>query len=217
MYSGEPEARARRKTLAVLQDEMHRVLDGARDLSIVFTSHSNNDAEALREASDRLRKAEEDVETLRRMLMRELASVGTLMINREDFLRCAYHIEDIVGYLSGISFRISQIKPQSLQKSKFFGEVRDMVDMGVEAVQRLNEVVRALSINPGTALDLAGSVQKIERLTDDKYRILSADVLRDVSDVREMILLRDIVQGVEDLTDKCLAACDAITVVALGI
>lgn len=217
MYSGEPEARARRKTLAVLQDEMHRVLDAARDLSIVFSSHSENDSETVREATDRLRKAEEDIETLRRMLMRELASVGTLMINREDFLRCAYHIEDITGYVSGIAFRISQMKSQSLQKSKFFGETRDMIDMGVEAVQRLNEVVRALSINPITALDLAGSVQKIERLADDKYRILSVNVLRDVSDVRDMILLRDILQGVEDLTDKCLAASDAITVVALGI
>ena len=217
MFSGEAEIQARRKTLAVLQDEVRRVLDASRELVQLYLALSKNDSAGIQGALDRIKKAEEDAEQLRRMLTRELAEIGTMMINREDFLRTAYNVEEMSGFISGAAFKLSQVKFSAVKKAGVVDQLRDLVDMCVESVQRLNEVVRALAINPIHAIDLSNSVQKLERQVDDKYRTLTVKVLNEVESVKEMLLLKDIIQSIEDLVDNCLRATDAITILALGL
>jgi uncharacterized protein Yka (UPF0111/DUF47 family) len=217
MFSGEAEIQARRKTLAVLQDEVRRVLDASRELVQLFGALQKNDNPAVQGSVERIRKAEEDTEQLRRMLTRELAEIGTMMINREDFLRTAYNVEEMSGYIAGVAFKISQMKYSTVKKAGIAEDLRDLIDMSVESVQRLNEVVRALAINPIHAIDLSNSVQKLERQVDDKYRVLTSKIMSEIDSVKELLLLRDIVQGIEDLVDNCLSATDSITILALGL
>ena len=217
MFSGEAEIQARRKTLAVLQDEVRRVLDTSRELVQLYVALSKNDTTAVQASLEKIRKAEEDTEQLRRMLTRELAEIGTMMINREDFLRTAYNVEEMSGYIAGIAFKLSQMKYSTVKKAGLTDELRDLIDMSVESVQRLNEVVRALAINPIHAIDLSNSVQKLERQVDDKYRSLTSKVMSEVDSVKDLLLLKDVIQGIEDLVDNCLKATDSITILALGL
>jgi len=41
--------------------------------------------------------------------------------------------------------------------------------------------------------------------------------MSEVDSFKELLLLRDIVQGIEDLVDNCLSATDSITILALGL
>ena len=217
MFSGEAEIQARRKTLAVLQDEVRRVLDTSRELVQLYVALSKNDTTAVQASLEKIRKAEEDTEQLRRMLTRELAEIGTMMINREDFLRTAYNVEEMSGYIAGIAFKLSQMKYSTVKKAGLTDELRDLIDMSVESVQRLNEVVRALAINPIHAIDLSKSEQKLERQVDDKNRSLTSKVMSEVDSVKDLLFLKDIIQGIEDLVDNCLKATDSITILALGL
>lgn len=217
MFSGEAEIQARRKTLAVLQDEVRRVLDASRELIQLYLASSKNDSAGMQSSLDKIKKAEEDTENLRRMLTRDLAEIGTMMINREDFLRTAYNVEEMSGHVAGVAFKLSQVKFAGVKKANISEELRELIDMAVESVQRLNEVVRALAINPIHAIDLSNSVQKLERQVDDKYRILSSKVMSHVEAFKELLLLKDILQGIEDLVDNCLEATDSITILALGL
>ncbi|MCL5067294.1 MAG: DUF47 family protein [Thaumarchaeota archaeon] len=217
MFSGEAEIQARRKTLAVLQDEVRRVLDASRELVQLYVALTKNDAPGIQSSLERIRKAEEDTEQLRRMLTRELAEIGTMMINREDFLRTAYNVEEMSGYIAGVAFKLSQTKSAGIKKAGIGEDLRDLIDMSVESIQRLNEVVRALAINPIHAIDLSNSVQKLERQVDDKYRNLTSKIMNEVDQFKELLLLKDIVQGIEDLVDNCLNATDSITILALGL
>ena len=217
MFSGEAEIQARRKTLAVLQDEVRRVLDASRELVQLYLALSKNDNAGIQSSVEKIRKAEEDTEQLRRMLTRELAEIGTMIINREDFLRTAYNVEEMSGYTAGVAFKLSQIKFSAVKRAGMIDDLRDLIDMSVESVQRLNEVVRALAINPIHAIDLSNSVQKLERQVDDKYRVLTGKIMSEVDSVKELLLLKDIVQGIEDLVDNCLSATDSITILALGL
>ena len=96
----------------------------------------------------RMRNAEEKVENLRRKMTREVSEIGSLMVYREDVLRTAYIIDDIAGYISGIAFRLYSMKISSLKKGKFDIDLKELVSMVVEAIFKLNEMARALSINP---------------------------------------------------------------------
>ncbi len=217
MFSGESEAQARRKTLAVLLDEVRRVLDSARELNSLYIAVMAGKSKDIQTSMSKIRKAEDDVETYRRALTRELAELGTMLMNREDLLRTAYDIEEIAGYCSGIAFRFSILKSEVLKKGKVSKEFAELLNMAVELVHRLNEMVRALSVNPATSLEIANKIQQIEKETDDKFRTLVPLVFKQVKSLKDAVILKDIAERVEEMADRCLRASDSITIVALGL
>ena len=72
------------------------------------------------------------------------------MVYREDVLKTAYLMDDIAGYISGVSFRLANMKLTSLKKGKFDEDLEELIGMVVDAIFKLNEMARALSINPGS-------------------------------------------------------------------
>ncbi|HYY50588.1 MAG TPA: DUF47 domain-containing protein, partial [Nitrososphaeraceae archaeon] len=94
MYSGELEVQAKRKALAVLHNEINRILNSARDLSALTASIVRSDDKDVHTCIERMRNAEEEVENLRRKITREVAEIGSLMVYREDILRTAYIMDD---------------------------------------------------------------------------------------------------------------------------
>lgn len=216
MYSGELEVQAKRKALAVLQDEITKLLNAGRDLSSVYSLLIKGDSKGLQVYLEKMRDTEEEVENLRRKITRDVSEIGNLMMNREDILRTAYLMDEIGGYMSGVAFRLSVLKPSVLKK-EFDSEVQSLIDMVVEELFRLNEMARALSMNPLTAIEIAPAVQKLEREVDEKYRMMTIKALSDVSSVKDLLLLKDVLEGIEGMADKCLETSDSFTILALNM
>lgn len=217
MYSGELEVQAKRKALAVLHDEISRILNSARDLSTLFASIMKGDDKDVQVCLERMTNAEQVIENLRRKITREVAEIGSLMVSREDVLRTAYIVDDIAGFITGIAFRLSNIRTSSLKKGNFDDDLRDLIGMSVDAVFKLNEMARALSINPASVIELAQEVQKLERQIDAKYRDIIIKVLNELAVTKDILLLKDVVEGVEGMVDKCQEASDSITILALSM
>ncbi len=217
MYSGELEVQAKRKALAVLQDEITRILNSSRDLSTLTASLIKGDEKDIQMCLERMRNTEEEVENLRRKITREVAEIGSLMANREDILRTAYIIDDIAGYISGVAFRLANMKPATLKKATFDDDLKQLVGMVVDTIFKLNEMGRALSINPANAIDIAHDVQKLERQVDAKYRAVIIKALSEISSTKDLLLLKDAVEGIEGMVDKCQEASDSFTILALSM
>jgi uncharacterized protein len=158
MYSGELEVQAKRKALAVLHDEINRILNSARELSSLSASLIRGDVNDIQTSLERMRTSEEEVENLRRKITREVAEIGSLMVYREDVLRAAYLMDDIAGYISGVAFRLANMKITSLKKGKFDEDLKQLIGMVVDAIFKLNEMARALSINPGSTIEIAQDI-----------------------------------------------------------
>jgi uncharacterized protein Yka (UPF0111/DUF47 family) len=139
------------------------------------------------------------------------------MANREDILRTAYIIDDIAGYISGIAFRLANIKISTLRKPQFDDDLKQLVGMVVDTIFKLNEMGRALSINPASTIDLAQDVQKLERQVDSKYRAVIVKALNEITVTKDLLLLKDAVEGIEGMIDKCQEASDSFTILALSM
>lgn len=211
------EVQAKRKALAVLQDEFSRILNSARELSALTTSLLSGDVKDIQASLERMRTAEEEVENLRRKITREVAEIGSLMVYREDVLRAAYLMDDIAGYISGISFRLANMKLSSLKKGKFDEDLEQLIGMVVDAIFKLNEMARALSINPGSTIELAQDVEKLERKVDARYRAVIIKALSEISVTRDLLLLKDAIEGIEGMADKCQETSDSLTILALSM
>src|SRR5437879_7965998 len=118
---------------------MRRVLDAARVLLDEYDALYKGDKNAIGAATQKVRKAEEDVVTLRSALIRELAQVGTLLINREDILRTAFAVEDIFGHINGVAFRMSQLSKALAKKKKYRDAITDLLDTQKDRMQTVNK------------------------------------------------------------------------------
>lgn len=213
----EGETQARRRTVVVLQDEMRRVLDATRVLLDEYNAITKGDKNQVAAAVERVKQAEADVVTLRSALIRELSQVGTLLVNREDVLRAAFAVEDIFGHINGIAFKMSQLPKPSAKNKKYKDAITVLLGLLIDGISKLNESVRALSLNSDQSIQMAAQVQQIESSIDGNYREAVAMTMRTATNVKELILVKELLEAIEDCADAMLDAADASTILALGL
>ncbi len=217
MYSGELEVQAKRKAIAVLQDEINRILNATRELATLPNAMLRKDRAAVKSSLDQISSIEDEVENLRRKITREVADVGGLIMNRENLLNTAYTMDEIAGYITGISFKLANIKPITLKNTKIDKDLTKLIELVVDEVYKLNEVIRNLSNNAPNSIDLAQETQAIEREIDTKYRQATLRILNEVSDTKELLLLKDVIEGIEEMADKCQRVSDSFILLALSL
>ncbi len=196
---------------------MRRVLDATRVLLDEFSGITRGDKVVTDASLERVKQAEGDVMTLRTALIRELSQVGTLLVNREDLLRAAFAIEDIFGHINGVAFKMSQLAKSSAKNKKYAGAVTQLLGLLIDGISKLNESVRALSINPEQSIQMAAQVQQIESSMDTEYREAVAMVMKTATNVKELITVKEVVESIENCADAMLDAADASTILALGL
>jgi uncharacterized protein Yka (UPF0111/DUF47 family) len=217
MSGPESETQARRRTLVVLQDEMRRVLVATRVLLDEFNGLTKGDKMMVASSMERVKKAEEDVVMLRSALIRELSQVGTLLVNREDLLSAAFSVENIFGHINGIAFKMSQVSRSSAKDKKFKEAITDLLGLLIDGISKLNESIRALSINADQSIQMAAQVQQIESSIDLRYRESVAMTMKEATNVKELIVNKELLEALEDCADAMLGAADASTILALGL
>ena len=217
MYSGELEVQAKRKALAILQDEINRILNAGRVLSTLPNMLVNKDKTGIKGALEQISSIEEEVEDLRRKITRDVADVGGLILNRENILNTAYTMDEISGYITGISFKLSNIKVSTIKTSHLEKDLTDLIELVVDEIYKLNEVIRSLNVDSSKSIELAQETQKIERDIDTKYRIMSITALDEITETKELLLMKDIIEGIEEMADKCQEVSDSFILLALSL
>ena len=210
------EVQAKRKTIAILQEETNKILNFSRELAIMIDAIIQDNEDGIRESSNKMIIIENEIMVLRKQIIREVIAIGSLMTYREDLLRTAYFIDEISGYISGISFRLSNIEPKIIKLNFELG-LKWMVDMMIDVLFKINEMSRTLTIKPENTIELASEVQRIEMDVDKKYRELTIKALDRITSQKDLILFKDIIEGIEGMVDKSQQASNSFTILALSI
>ncbi|MBI1657906.1 MAG: DUF47 family protein [Thaumarchaeota archaeon] len=217
MYSGALEDQAKRKATTILQDEITRILQATRDLANLPDLMAKRDKEGIANLLSQVSDIENEVESHRRKITKEMADVGGLIMNRENILNTAYTIDEIGGHITGIAFKLSNVKSTTLKSSKLDKDLTDLLDLVVGEVQKLSEVARYINTNSAEAISLAQETQEIEREIDIKYRKATIKAMHSISNPAEMILMKDVIEGIEEMADKCQEVSDLFIMLAFSL
>ena len=217
MYSGELEVQAKRKAIAVLQDEINRILNAGRVLSALPRMLVNKDTAGVKDALDQISSIEEEVENLRRKITRDVSDVGGLIINRENLLNTSYTMDEIAGYITGISFKLSNLKIKTLKTKNLDKELTELIELVVDEIYKLSEIIRSLNTDSAKSIELAQETQKIERNIDIKYRKMTIIALNEITTTKELLLIKDVIEGIEEMADKCQNVSDSFILLALSL
>ena len=217
MYSGELEVQAKRKALAVLQDEINRILNAGRVLSTLPKMLVVKDKAGIKTTLEQISSIEDEVENLRRKITRDVADVGGLILNSDNILNTAYTMDEISGYISGIAFKLSNIKVSTIKTSNLDKDLTELIELVVDEIYKLNEIIRSLNVDSSKAIELAQETQKIEREIDTKYRIMEIKALNEIHDTKELLLMKDVIELTEEMADKCQEVSDSFILLALSL
>jgi uncharacterized protein Yka (UPF0111/DUF47 family) len=212
LYVGEPEIQAKRKILAVLVDECRKSVDAVRELSKMIGDSRNADESYLK-----IKSATEDVSGYRRALTRSLAELGSMIINKEDIMRAAYQIEDLMGLIEGTAFRLKQLAPEKYSKYGLNDTLAKLSDRLIEMIIKLNDMVKMLQINPEKVVEMLPGIESIEKDIDDTYRQTLVDAFNNISDAKLYIMIKDILERIDEISDLVLSISDSIMIISIGL
>jgi predicted phosphate transport protein (TIGR00153 family) len=218
VFPVETEERVKRRALSICQDHVRKVLEVSRRVTGMVDSFVKGDRESARQAFTEIKKLEEEVNDARRAVARELSEIGGLLTSREDFLRFIYQANEIADFYEGIGFRLLEIMGRGWEiSSEIKKGLTELSDGVFEAVTKLREMTMTLNYSSAKALEKAKEVDVAERRVDDLYRELEIKVLNSKMGIPLLLLLRDVIQMLEDVSDKTEDASDAACILAFAM
>jgi len=200
----------KRRALNACQDNLRKVVDVSRKIPQLVEYFASGDKENARKLFSEIRAGEEEVIKARRMVSQELAEIGAILIAREDFLRFTNLSSEIADFSEGIANYLVQIMehnwviPPDVKK--------DLLKLSLavlDSVLKLRETLMVLNYGPQKTLERAKDVEIAERIVDDVYRSLTIKVITSKIEVPVLLLLRDVLQLLENSADKAEDAADA--------
>jgi len=211
----ETEERVKRRALNACQDNLRKVVDVSRKIPQLVEYFASGDKVNARKLLSEIRAGEEEVIKARRMVSQELAEIGAILIAREDFLRFTNLSSEIADFSEGIAFYLVEIMEHNWVISP---EVKkDLLKLSLavlDSVLKLRETMMVLNYGSQKTLERAKDVEIAERIVDDQYRALTIKVLSSKLEVPVLMLLRDVLQLLENSADKSEDAADAARVLS---
>ncbi|MEM3377982.1 MAG: DUF47 family protein [Candidatus Bathyarchaeia archaeon] len=215
MLPAETEQRVKRRALSACQDNLRKVVDVARKIPQMVEHFLKNDKGAARQLFNEIKKGEEEVIAARRIVSQELAEIGAILINREDYLRFTNLSSEIADFSEGIAYYLIEIMEHDWKvPDDIKTDMLKLSEAVLDTVLRLRETMMVLSYGSAKTLEKTKDVEVAERVVDDIYRTLSIKVLSSKLDLPVLLLLKDILQLLENTADKAEDAADAARMLA---
>ena len=215
MLPAETEERVKRRALNVCQDHLRKVVDLTRKVPQLIEYFMKDDKEHASQLFNEIRTREDEVDKARRLVSQELAEIGAILLSREDFLRFTNLTGEIADFSEGIAFRLVGIMehnwsvPMEIKK-----ELLKLSEGVFESVLKLRETVMVLNYGSTKTMEKAKEVEIAERVVDGIYRDLEIKLLTCKMDLPALILLRDVLELLEDSADKAEDAADAVRILS---
>jgi uncharacterized protein Yka (UPF0111/DUF47 family) len=206
----ETEERVKRRALNACQDNLRKVLDVSRKIPQLVEFFASGDKENARKLFSDIKTGEEEVIKARRMVSQELAEIGAILIAREDFLRFTNLSSEIADFSEGIAYYLVEIMEHNWVISPDIKKDLLKLSLAVlDSVLKLRETMLVLNYGSQKTLERAKDVEIAERIVDEQYRALTIKVLSSKLEVPVLMLLRDVLQLLENSADKAEDAADA--------
>ena len=212
----ETEATIRRRILDICREQTRNVVEITRELALMTDSVSEGSGKEAKDHYGNMLKIVEEFENTKKKLLEEVASVGTLLSSREDFIRLIFRVGEVADYAQGVGFRLTAIIDRSWKlDKKYMKRLSDIIALVLEEMSKIRETTMSLGFNPTKAMELSKGVEETEKKVDTAYRSLDLEILDEKMPLRSILLIRDLGAQMENMADIGVDVIDLIRVIAL--
>lgn len=215
-FPTETEATVRRRILQICQEYARLIVDIVRELYQMIDEASMDKMNKAKSHNKTLYSLLKEAREVKLRLFDEITSVGTLLLNREAFLRLIFELERITDNAEATAYRLMYIIDGKVKAEKRY--LKDLAGFSakvLEEITRVRDIIMALMFNPEKALELSRIVENHEKEIDIAHRQLDLKLLTSERKVPSLLLLRDIVDRIETISDIGVDTVELIRMLAI--
>ena len=187
-----------------------------RQLVVLLDNVAAKKPKLAKENYENILKAIEENEKNKSIFLSEVASVGSLLINREDFLRLLFRLGEIAEYCEAMGFRLIGVVDLKWKlDAKKMEAISNLMGSVLKEISKVRETLHSLSFDAEKAIETARAVEDMERTIDAESRRLDLDLISSKMPLQTLLFLRDLVDRAEKIADIGVDVVDHIRVLAL--
>ena len=212
----ETEANIRRRMLDLCQTHARNVVEITRQLVVLLDNLADKKPKLAKENYQNILKTLEENEKNKSTFLSEVASVGSLLISREDFLRLLFRLGEVAEYCEAMAFRLMGIVDLKWKlDAKRLQTISHLMSSVLKEISKVRETLHSLSFDAEKAIETARAVEELERQIDGESRKLDMELLSSRMSLQDLLFFRDLVDRAEKIADIGVDVVDHIRVLAL--
>lgn len=206
------------KIIGYLEQELTLSKSMLRDIKEILRIVNTFDEEKLNTAIRDSLTIKDNISQIQESLLSYISRTSPALYHREDWIRITSKLGNVVDKMSGAIYRL-----EFLVKNRWeiTGNIQDKLIKLTEAVEEIiNEYVNVLNLlilNPSKALALRKSVAAWETKIDELYRSSIFETLKSNLSFSTILLLMNISEMLEDISDAINSAADDIYIILLDL
>lgn len=213
-------ARTKARAIEMVRQATRMLVPSVEELMACVNNAVAGRRDELESAFTRLHQLEREGDSLRRLIITELARGSLPVDERRSFMRLARQIDWVADWCleAGRLVRQSPLDklPEGLRQTAL--EMCKVVKDCVAGVQQCIDLLTDKKVQE--ALDSADRVERLEEEVDDLYR-KARGLLSEISGpeltVGQIILLAEFMDAIENIADRCEDVCDQARVIAVSV
>lgn len=211
------EKRRVNKVLEIAYRQMAVALDTVNDLEKALESAMEGNKKSAETIIARLFKAEEEVDDLRRTVFEELTKGKLSTRDREDIMNLVKNLDKTADHVKDSARNVLVLLDAEIPK-EIWEAYHDMATGIVSTAAVLRESLKSLGEDNSRARAMSERVEEEENKVDKKYLKIKSLLLNYGRKLNPatLILLKDLLDSMEEATDRCADTGDYIRVLTVS-
>lgn len=202
--------------LDLCQAHARNVVEITRQLVVLLDNLADKKPKLAKENYDGMLKTLGENEKNKTIFLSEVASVGSLLISREDFLRLLFRLGEVAEYCEAMGYRLMGVVELKWKlDNKRLEAVSHLMSTVLKEISKVRETLHSLSFDAEKAVETAKAVEELERQVDAESRKLDLDLISSKMPLQTLLFFRDLVERAERIADIGVDVVDHIRVLAL--
>lgn len=205
---------AYRKAIDLIIEHSRKVREALQLMVNAIHFFSSSKYVELKESYNRITAIEEEGDIIKRELIEQLTRSAPAFLYREDFLKFVTESDELIEIVQSLTRQLVKISDSKFT-SLSLNFLEPILAEILEEYDRLKEAIMVLPYNPKRVLDLVVAVHNIESKIDGLYHDIEFKLFVEVEDIRKLMLYRDLLNLLENLSDMIEKVSDDLRVLAL--
>lgn len=180
------------------------IVDGVAELIAQLQPDAKRDVVARR-----VKSFESEADEVVHRTMEHLHRTFVTPFDRQDIRKLVTRLDDVMDLAEAASSRIDMYQPKQILDSAI--ELAESLLAGAQRVQELVGLLRDLKKGAKRAQELTVEINRLENEADGIRRRGIAGLFREEHDAIELIKWKDILEHIEQATDRCEDVADVVS------
>jgi uncharacterized protein Yka (UPF0111/DUF47 family) len=178
-------------------------MDVMRVLALMIEDITNKKGEnILLQKYNEILKIDEECKKLKHSTGEQIMRIGSLLQEREDFIRLISCLDKISDKAEGAAFRLLSLQKLGFHDDNIYQRLSELSDNVFVAVEKLKEAILAITLDSSVLYSKLMEIEEQERKVDELFRKLDIMLLQSKLSVPHLLLMREITHMLEDIADK---------------